>query len=191
MGRNSLNQIQEVETGEDKRRDAKSAERRRVMICPWSSLNRVLKNKSPSLRFSASFASLRLLNAFSTTWIRLKAKGSSLKSECGRPRPQQRSASNRARLLRRLTPVHVVAPEDGRTPLRDQPTLDSRPEALAESMQSKLGRINAEAQRTQKDAEIYSLPSNHLTVTSANQFFPLRFSAFSASLRLSGLFHLH
>ena len=65
---------------------------------------------------------------------------------------------------------------------------DWKPALLAESIQSKLGRINAEAQRTQRDAENCSFSSRHLTVSSANHFFPLRFSAFSASLRLSGWF---
>ena len=61
-----LNRNHAVETGEDKRRDAENAERRRVLICPLSSLNCVCKKQSPSLRFSAFSAPLRLLDAFST-----------------------------------------------------------------------------------------------------------------------------
>ena len=68
-----LSRIHAVEIDEDKRRGAKDAERRRVLIRPLSSLNRVCKKQSPSLRFSAFSAPLRLLDAFSSAWIRLTA----------------------------------------------------------------------------------------------------------------------
>ena len=40
----------------------------------------------------------------------------SQRSECGRPRPQQCTMSNRSLFLQCLTHDHVAAPEDGRTP---------------------------------------------------------------------------
>ena len=48
--------------------------------------------------------------------MRLRSRLKSLRSECGRPRPQQCPTSNRSRFLQRFTPIHVAAPEDGRTP---------------------------------------------------------------------------
>ena len=49
----------------------------------------------------------------------------SLRSECGRPRPQQCTTRHRSQLLQRLAPVHVAAPEDGRTPSESVATLNS------------------------------------------------------------------
>ena len=40
----------------------------------------------------------------------------SLRPECGRPRPQQCTTSNRSRFLQHLSYYHVAAPDDGRTP---------------------------------------------------------------------------
>ena len=55
-------------------------------------------------------------------------------------------------------------------------------------MQSKLGRINAENAEKRRDFFV-SKPSPNSVV--GQSFFPLRSSAFSASLRLSGWFQLH
>ena len=51
-----------------------------------------------------------------TAWIQLRAFLKSLCSECGRPRPQQCTTSNRSPFPQHLSHYHVAAPEDGRTP---------------------------------------------------------------------------
>ena len=46
----------------------------------------------------------------------LRACLKSLRSECGRPRPQQCPTSKHSRFLQCPSQCHVAAPEDGRTP---------------------------------------------------------------------------
>ena len=121
-GKLIVRRIHAVETDGDKRRDAENAERRRVFVCPRSSLNRVHKNQLPSLRFSAFSAPLRSLDAFSTILIRLRTCLKNLRPECGRPRPQHCSRSDGHLFLPHLSHDHAAAPEDGRTPCESVPT---------------------------------------------------------------------
>ena len=48
--------------------------------------------------------------------VKLEIALKRLFTECGRPRPQHRSISNRVLFLQHLSQYHVAAPEDGRTP---------------------------------------------------------------------------
>ena len=47
-----------------------------------------------------------------------------MRPECGRPRPQQCSMSNRPQLFQHLSPFHVAAPGDGRTPSKSSSALE-------------------------------------------------------------------
>ena len=60
----------------------------------------------------------------------------------------------------------------------------NRIQAVKVGQDKRKGAENAEGRRD------FLFPSGHRTISSANYFSPLRFSAFSASRRLSGLFQL-
>ena len=123
----ALSRNNAVEEGEDKRRDAKGAERRRGLICPLSSSNRVCKKQSPSLRFSAPFASLRLLDSFSTTWIRLSLNGEWAGSITSRsasgPCSQRASTSEASETFHDIVSFHALRTETVRAPyMKSLPT---------------------------------------------------------------------
>ena len=59
---------------------------------------------------------LREARKLLTASFRLRACLKSLPSECGRPRPQHCTTSNRSQFLQCLSQCRVAAPEDGRTP---------------------------------------------------------------------------